>query len=55
MKLFILTLSVLSLTGCGTAGYVAGRIARIPVDIVTYDEHGAEQPTEFEQGELGGL
>lgn len=59
MKYLVISLSVLSLTGCGLAGSVVGRVARIPSDIVkgtmSYDEQGAEQPSEFEHGELGGL
>lgn len=47
MKFFVLFLGVLSLTGCGLAGSVVGRVARIPADIVkgtvSYDGDAVEQ------------
>lgn len=51
MRLVVLGLGVLSLTGCGLAGTVVGRVARIPSDIVkgtmSYDEQDLEQPIEY--------
>ncbi len=48
MRLFVLGLGVLSLTGCGLAGSIVGTVARVPIDIVkgtvSYDGDNVEQP-----------
>lgn len=56
MRLFVLGLGVLSLTGCTVAGAVVGRVARIPSDIVkgTVSYDGQDMEQQFERGDLGG-